>query len=155
MGSNMLEFVGEIPVPAIPKTVITRRYLDDHVHMARWPADVYDIFCGKVEEATPECVLRVHKLICLAYTDRIATKISPRPEITLGQMLFVVGYQRSGESGIIRTDGSGTLSFVRDKNDKLRNIVFGWSPTLDDWYAKDFPFEREVPWGYGVQAVAP
>lgn len=154
MESNMLEFVGSIAVPAMPRTVITRHYLEAQVHIARWSPDFYEFFCDKVEEPTDPCVLRVHTLICQAYGTRIANEASKCPDITIGQLIFVTKCQEFGQPGILRTDGSATLAFTTNKDDARRNLAFGWSPKLDDWYMKDFPMERETgPWGSGVQVI--
>ena len=133
----LLELVGTTKIPATAgRFVVSEKFVRDTSQNA--PVKIGFIgsnfskwFFGKVEEPQEETELRYQKLRKSSRDIPIINELGgeEKAETSLTEIYAIMDRQKSGEKGVLLTDGHANIFYARDINGILRAVDVFW----DDW----------------------
>ena len=160
--SPLLDFVGTVKIPAAAKFIIQEKFVLNYgkkakpgVRIAYLSDNFKQWFLDKIEEATPEAVLRYAKLTRAALDDEIRAEIGAEFEqTTLAQIFALMALQPDGREGALLTNWWATIFYVPDVKGVLRVVLVYWHADDGGWSVHAYSVGLPSGWHVGHRAFS-
>mgnify|MGYP001590538280 CR=1 FL=1 len=148
----LLEPVGTANIPATTGRFVAKdRFVLDTSATAKtrisYLGDQFKAwFLDKIEEPFAGSTLRSFKLRESSLDGPIIAELGGevRAETTLAEVYALIERQKSGESGILLTNGWANIFYVRDSTGVLRTVFVHWND--DGWYVNAYTVTNPDRW---------
>lgn len=158
--SRLREWVATFSVPARKKFIVAKHFVFDvsvsaKVKLGFFDRNFSDNFFGKVEENIPLTDLFVADLMedCLGGT--VLRELGDRVDTTLYNLWHLLALQPNGEErGVLLTNGSTNLFYIKDAEEKLRAVMVDWNARRGYWCVYAYLASNPHRWSKGDRVVS-
>lgn len=153
---SLLTKVGTGSLPAVAKFVATEHFKPEVVGINFWFGKGFERFLCKVEHDVPARTLAIHNLNRETMSGSIREELTPeREEIALAHLYIIIARQSKGEQGMLPTDGTTSIAFIKDGEGGLGAVFLSRDKIHCQWRVSALSFSSHCPpWDRGDQVLS-
>lgn len=149
---QLLRKVASVVVSGPKKFVVKNALKDANVG---WTGDNFKkFFLGNVEEDVADATVAIHRLEQSSLDAPIMAQLADRTEINLAHLLELLKKQSKGEDGVLLTNGSANVAYIKGSDDNVWAVSAYWDSGSRDWGLGVGSVEDPFRWNAGSQILS-